>query len=86
MVLGINLPYDNVLSFSDISLIAGSTTGNTLLTGIHEISGTNIISGYINPNDVEVNVTLDDIRLTTNLTKEKTRRRHLILFSHNTRF
>ena len=55
----------------DIDYIGASTIGYTLLPGIYEISDLNLMLKSLLPNEVKTNITIDDIRLRSNLTTNK---------------
>ena len=55
----------------DRSFIATSSIGYTLPVAMCEISDNNSILHILLPNEVKVNITIDDIRLTSNLTTIK---------------
>ena len=66
------LTYSEIESILDMNFINKSTTGYTLPPGIYEISDINSILKSSLPDEVKVNVTIDDIRLKSNLTTNKT--------------
>ena len=72
MVYRMQLPYDEILDVLDVEYIAGSTMGYTLPPGIYEITGNYLILKSLFPDEVKVNITIDDISLRSNLTTNKT--------------
>ena len=81
------LTYVEIVNILDVKYIAGSTTGYTLPPGIYEITGINMMLKSLLPNEVKVNITIDDFRLKSNLTTNKTIRfTKKFFFLYNTRF
>ena len=72
MVYRMELTYDGNIDILDKKYIGASTTGYTLPRGIYEISDLNLMLKSLLPDDVEVNITNDDISLRSNLTTYKT--------------
>ena len=72
MVFRMELTYSEIEKRLDVKFNATSTLGYTLPVGIYEID--DIISMFMNllPNKVKVNITIDDIRLKSNLNTNKT--------------
>ena len=54
--------------------IDASTSGYTLPPGIYEVSVINLVLKSLLPDDVKVNITIDDIRLRSNITNSNTTR------------
>ena len=55
----------------DVKYIAGSTIGSSLTPGVYEVSDINLMLESLFPGNVKVNVTVDGIRLKSNLTTKK---------------
>ena len=74
------LTYDENVDILDVKYIAGSTNGYTLALGIYEINDLNLTIKSLLPNKVKVNITIDDIRLRSKLTTNRTKSFTLKLF------
>ena len=61
------LTYDEIINVLDLKYISTKRIGYSLNPGIYEIVDLNNTLKYILPDNVEVNVTKDDIRLKSNL-------------------
>ena len=61
------LSYDEIMDILDLKYIPTKRTGNSLNPGIYEVVDLNNTLKYILPNTVKVNITIDDIRLKSNL-------------------
>ena len=61
------LTYDEIIDVLDIKYISTKRTGFSLDPGIYEIVDLNNTLKHILPDNVEINVTIDDIRLESNL-------------------
>ena len=72
LVYRMELTYDEIVDILDMKYIAGSTIGYTLPPSIYEISDLNLTLKSLLPNELEVNNTIDDNRLASNLTTNKT--------------
>ena len=72
MVFRTELIYSEIEKLLDLKLIATSSIGYTLPPGRYEISDINLMLKSLLPDDVKVNFTIDDIRLRSNLTTNKT--------------
>ena len=72
MVYRLQLTYDEIIDILDVNYIPGSTTGYILPNRVYEISDNNLMLKSLLPNEVKVKVTIDDIRLGSNLTTIKT--------------
>ena len=72
LVYRMELTHDEIVDILDIKYIAGSTIGYTLPPGIYEISDLNLTLKSLLPNERKVNNIIDDIRLGSNLTTNKT--------------
>ena len=72
MVYRIQLTYDEIVDILNFKYVAGSTKGNTLPPGVYENIDTNFMSKSLFPKEVKVNITIDDVRLKSNLTTNKT--------------
>ena len=56
------LTYDDFIVILDIKYFPSETLGYTLPPGIYETSDINTTLGYLLPDFVKVNITIDDIR------------------------
>ena len=72
MVYGLQLIYDEIVNILEVKNIAGSTIGCTLPPCIYEITDINLMLKSLFPYKVKVNITIDDVRLKSNLTTNKT--------------
>ena len=72
MVYRFQLTYDEIMDILDLKYIATKRTGYSLNPGIYEVIDFNNTLKYILPNNVEVNITIDDIRLKSNLKTNQT--------------
>ena len=63
--------YDELIDILDVKYISGTTIGYVLPPGKYEISGLNSMISSLLRDEVKVNITIDDIRLRTNLTTDK---------------
>ena len=61
------LTYDEIIDVLDLKYISTKTIGYSLNTDIYEIYDLNNTLKYILPNNVKISVTIDDIRLKSNL-------------------
>ena len=71
MVCRLQLTYDEIIDILDVKYIAGSIIGYTLPPGIYEISDFNLMLKSLLPDEVKVKITIDVIRLKSNLTTNK---------------
>ena len=67
LVYRFQLAYDEVVDRFDSKYIPTKRTGYSLNPGIYEISDINATLKYILPENVKASVTIDDIRLKSNL-------------------
>ena len=72
MVYRLQLTYDEIVDFLNVKYIARSTTGYTLPLGKYKITDINLMLMSLQPDIVKVDITIDDIRLKSNLTTNKT--------------
>ena len=72
MLYRFQLTYDEIIDFSDVKYIPTTTTGFRLLPGIYEIIDTIFMLKSLLPEEVKVNITVDDVRLRSNITTNKT--------------
>ena len=72
MVYRSQLTYDEIIDILDLKYIPTKRTGYSLNPGIYEVIDLNNILKYILPDNVKVNVTIDDIRLKVNLKTNQT--------------
>ena len=61
------LSYDEIMDILDLDYIPTKRTGYSLNPGIYEVDDLNNTLKHISPDNVEVNITIDDIRLKSNL-------------------
>ena len=66
------LRYDEIIDILDLNYIPTKRTGYSLNSGIYEIVDLNNILKYILPDNVKISVTIDDIRLKSNLKTNQT--------------
>ena len=66
------LTYDEIIDILDLTYIPTKRTGYSLNPGIYEVIDLNNTLKYILPDNVEVSVTIDDIRLKSNLKANQT--------------
>ena len=67
MVYRLQLSYDEIIDILDLKYIPTKRTGYSLNQGIYEVEDLNNTLKHILPDDVKVNITIDDIRLKSNL-------------------
>ena len=67
LVYRMQLKYDEIIDVLDLKYISTKRTSNSLNPGIYEIVDLNNTLKHILPDNVKVNVTIDDIRLKSNL-------------------
>ena len=67
LVYRMRLSYDEIIDILDLKYIPTKRTGYSLNPGIDEVVDLNNTLNYILPNNVNVNITIDDIRLQSNL-------------------
>ena len=67
LVYRMRLSYDEIMDILDLKYIPTKRTGYSLNPGIYEVVDLNNTLNYILPNNVKVNITIDDIRLNSNL-------------------
>ena len=72
MVFRMEIIFDEILDILGVKYSAGSANGYTLSSGVYEISDINLVSKSLLPNKARVNNSIDDIRLRSNLTTNKT--------------
>ena len=61
------LNYDEIMDILDLNYIPTKRTGYSLNPGIYEVVDLNKTLNHILPDNVKVNITIDDIRLKSNL-------------------
>ena len=66
------LSYDEIMDILDLNWIPTKRTGYSLNPGIYEVIDINNTLKHILPDNVEVNITIDDIRLKSNLKIKQT--------------
>ena len=67
LVYRMRLTYDEIMNILDLKYIPTKRTGYSLNPGIYEVVDLNNILKYILPDNVKISVTIDDIRLKSNL-------------------
>ena len=67
LVYRMRLSYDEITDILDLKYIPTKRTGYSLDPGIYEVVDLNNTLKHILPNNVKVNITIDDIRLKSNL-------------------
>ena len=67
LVYRMRLNYDEIIDVLDLKYIPTKRTGYSLNPGIYEIVDLNNTLKHILPDNVKVNITIDDIRLKSNL-------------------
>ena len=68
----LELAYDEVVDILEIKYIDESTFGYVLPVGIYKFTDKNSMINSLLTNEVKVNISIDDIRLRTNVTFSKT--------------
>ena len=72
LVYRMRLSYDEIMEILDLKYVATKRTGYTLNPGIYEIVDLNNTLKYILPDNVKLTVSIDDIRLKSNLKTNQT--------------
>ena len=72
LVYRMRLSYDEIIDILDLKYIPTKRTGYSLNPGIYEIVDLNNTLKYILPDNVKVSITIDDIRLKSNLKIKQT--------------
>ena len=72
MVYRFQLTNDEIMDILDLKYIPTKRTGDSLDPGIYEVDDLNNTLKYILPDNVKVSVTIDDIRLESNLKSNQT--------------
>ena len=72
LVYRIQLTYDEIIDIVDLKYIPTKRTGYSLNIGIYEVIDLNNTLEYILPEDVKLSVTIDDVRLKSNLKTNQT--------------
>ena len=67
LVYRMRLTYNEIMDILDLKYISTKRTGYSLNPGIYEVSDLNITLKDILSNNVKINITIDDIRLKSNL-------------------
>ena len=67
LVYRMRLSYDEIMDILELNYIPTKRTGYSLNPGIYEVVDLNNTLKHILPNNVKVNITIDDIRLKSNL-------------------
>ena len=66
------LTYDEIVDILHVKYFAGSTNGYTMVPGFFEFSDNNLLLESLIPSEEKVNIKIDDIRLKSKLTTNKT--------------
>ena len=72
MVFRLELTYHEVAEILDTKFIVAKSTGYTFPPGIYEVFDNHLMLKSLLPDDVKVNFTIDDNRLRSNITTNKT--------------
>ena len=72
MVYRFQLTYDEIVNILDLKYISAKRAGYSPIPGIYEVVDSNNTLKYILPDNVKVNITIDDIRLKSNLKNNQT--------------
>ena len=72
LVYRFKLTYDEIMDILDLKYFPTKRTGYSLNPGIYEVVDLNNTLNHILPNNVKVNITIDDIRLKSNLKTNQT--------------
>ena len=72
MVFRFQLTYDEIIDIINLEYIPTKRTGYSLPQGIYEVVDLNNCSKYFLPHNVKVSVTIDDVRLKSNLKNNQT--------------
>ena len=72
MVYRMELTYNEIVDISDVKYVVGSNRGYSLQAGVFETSDFDLMINFLLPNKVKVKMTIDDSRLKSNLTTNKT--------------
>ena len=72
LVYRMRLSYDEITEILDLKYISTKRTGYSLNPGIYEVVDLNNTLKHILPDNVKVNITVDDIRLKSNLKTNQT--------------
>ena len=72
LVYRMRLSYDEIMDILDLKYIPTKRTGYSLNPGIYEVVDLNNTLKHILPDNVKVNITIDDIRLKSNLKNNQT--------------
>ena len=72
MVHRLQLTYDEIVDILNIKYVAGSKKGYTVPPGVYEFIDFNFMLKSILPKEVKLKITIDDVRLKSNSTTNKT--------------
>ena len=72
LVYRLQLTYDEIVDILDIKYIPTKRIGYSLQPGIYEVIDLNNTLKYILPDNVKINITIDDVRLKSNLKTNQT--------------
>ena len=67
-----HLTYDEITDILDLKYIPTKRIGYSLKPGVYEVNDINNTPEHILPDNVKVNVTIDDVRLKSNLKIDQT--------------
>ena len=73
MVFRMELLYGEIENIIDMKYIDASSTGYTFPPGIYEITDINLMLKSLLPDEVKVKISVDDVRVKSNLTGNKTK-------------
>ena len=74
MVYRLQLTNDEIVNILGVEYIAGSTQGYTLPPGVYKITAISLTLESLLDKEVKANITVDDIRLKSNLRNNNTKR------------
>ena len=72
LVYRMRLSYDEIMEILDLKYIPTKRTGDSLNPGIYEVVDLNNTLKHVLPDNVKINITIDDIRLKSNLNINQT--------------
>ena len=72
LVYRMRLSYDEIINILDLKYIPTKRTGYSLDPGIYEVVDLNNTLNHILPDNVKVNITIDDVKLKSNLNTNQT--------------
>ena len=72
MVYRFQQTYHEIIEISDLKCIPPTSIGYTVAPGIHELTDIDMMLNSLLPTEVKTNIAIDDIRLKSNITTDKT--------------